>query len=99
MFSVEISPDNTEEFDEYFQVIVDENSFVDFRTHHALSKIISEEKPEYLEAILANNEKPATTKARDLSSGSLSWASLIFILGIFAGRGILNHSLLFDVNV
>ncbi len=81
-FSLEVSADNTDEFDEYFQVTLEETPHTDFATHHALTVIISEEKPEYMRAS-ASNQAESKPKARDLSSGSLSWFTL------FMGGGLL----------
>ncbi|MCK5881730.1 MAG: hypothetical protein KAG18_07630, partial [Sinobacterium sp.] len=84
-FSIEVSADDTDEFDEYFQVTLEETPHTNFAIHHALTVIVSEEKPEYLSAS-ATHEEETKPQARNLSSGSFSWLSLLLSAGLCAWR-------------
>lgn len=84
-FTIEVSADDSDEFDEYFQVILNETPHADFAIHHALAVIVSEEKPDYISATASNAEE-SKPQARNLSSGSISWFGLLLSSALLAYR-------------
>jgi len=86
-FTIDLASDLDDEFDEYFQVRLNENTQVDFAIHHALNVILSDDKPEITHATTRSgtssssddSESSASSGNRKSSSGSSSTILLVLL--------------------
>ncbi len=87
-FSLNISPDNAREWDEYFQVVLSENNLVSMSIHHAMNVIISDDEPAvYDDLVFAEDEKPVTLY-RKSESGHFGFVGIFLSLFVLLRRKI-----------
>ncbi len=79
-FTLKIHPDDKEEWDEYFQVVLNMHSQVGFSVHHALNKIISDEVISTYEDLRSEGQMDSgmISNSRQ-SSGQISYALLLLL--------------------